>query len=148
MTDPKPTAQNNNPADQGGKSPDPLLKTILVVNYARDILALMVAQLNRHGFPNVLTAGDGKKALELLNNSSVDLIVSDINMPDIDGFQLCRILRSGEFSHNDNVPIILVSATYRDIDAEQLASYVGANAYIVKSSFDKSNLLETVRRLI
>ena len=64
-------------------------------------------------------------------------------MPDIDGFQLCRILRSGEFCHNENVPIILVSATYRDIDAEQLANYVGANAYM-QAPYDEHRMIELV----
>ncbi len=143
MTEPSHNAHSSNPADQSGKAQDPLLKTILVINDARDILALMVAQLNRHGFPNVLETEDGKKALEILTDSSVDLVISDINMPNIDGFQLCRILRSGEFCHNENVPIILVSATYRDIDAEQLAGFVGANAYL-QAPYDEHRLIELV----
>lgn len=147
MTDSSTIEQANNPVDQNGQTEDPLLKTILVVNDARDILALMTAQLNRHGFPNVLTAKDGKKALEILKDSSVDLVVSDINMPDIDGFQLCRILRSGEFCHNEDIPIILISATYRDIDAEQIANYVGANAYI-QAPYDEHRLIEMVLSLL
>jgi len=122
---------------------DPLCNRILLVNDDLDFLQMMVAQFNRHGFHNILTAKDGEDALQKLTVENIDLVVSDINMPSIDGFQLCRIMKSGEFHGCKDIPIILVSATYRDVIAEQLARDVGANAYI-QAPYDEQRLIEIV----
>jgi PAS domain S-box-containing protein len=132
-----------NPQDQNHPSRDALDHTILLVNDDRDFLEMMIAQFKRHGFQNLLTARDGEQALKQLVSKPVNLVVSDINMPYIDGFQLCRILKSGEFHGYENTPIILVSATYRDVVAEQLARDVGASAYI-QAPYDEHRLIELV----
>jgi len=129
--------------DCATKSNDPLCSCILLVNDDLDFLQMMVAQFNRHGFHDIVTAKDGEDALQKLTSDSMDLVVSDINMPSIDGFQLCRIMKSGEFHGCKDIPIILVSATYRDVIAEQLARDVGANAYI-QAPYDEQRLIEIV----
>jgi PAS domain S-box-containing protein len=120
---------------------DLMQRCILLVNDDVDLLEMSTTQFKRHGFQNVFKAKDGEEALKMLANRKIDLVVSDINMPLIDGFQLCRILKSGEFHHCENIPVILISATYRDVIAEQLARDVGASAYI-QAPYDENWLIE------
>ncbi len=93
----------------------------------------------------VSVASDGLDAWTTLRTGTFDLIVSDVEMPRMDGFSLTEKVR-GDPSRSD-LPVVLVTALEsrehreRGVDA-------GANAYIVKSSFDQSDLLEAVRRLI
>jgi two-component system, chemotaxis family, sensor kinase CheA len=94
---------------------------------------------------DVTTAIDGFDALDKLRGDTYDLVVSDVEMPRVDGFQLTSRIR------NDlglaDLPVIIVtslaSETHRRRGLE-----VGAQAYIVKSQFDQSNLLETVHQLL
>lgn len=127
--------------ENGIGTKDLIQRCILLVNDDVDLLEMIVTQFKRHGFHYILAAKDGEEALQILANRKVDLVVSDINMPYIDGFQLCRILKSGEFHNCENIPVILVSATYRDVVAEQLARDVGANAY-VQAPYDENWLIE------
>ncbi|MDP2677997.1 MAG: hybrid sensor histidine kinase/response regulator [Rhodoferax sp.] len=93
----------------------------------------------------VSTAVDGMDALTTLKTAAFDLIVSDVEMPRMDGFDLTARIRADK--QLAALPVVLVTALEsrehreRGIDA-------GANAYIVKSSFDQSNLLDIIRRLI
>ncbi|KPL07642.1 hypothetical protein AMJ86_03715 [bacterium SM23_57] len=133
----------SNSKDEAVNTNDQLAHCILLVNDDHDFLEMIAAQFKRHGFQNLVIAHDGEEALQKLVQEHVDLIVSDINMPYIDGFQLCRILKSGEFHGCENIPIILVSATYRDVVAEQLARDVGASAYL-QAPYDEHRLFELV----
>ena len=134
---------NNDSKVEAVNTSDQLGNCILLVNDDHDFLEMIAAQFNRHGFQHLVIAHDGEEALQKLAQEHVDLIISDINMPYIDGFQLCRILKSGEFHGCENIPIILVSATYRDVVAEQLARDVGASAYL-QAPYDEHRLFELV----
>ena len=93
----------------------------------------------------VETAVDGLDAFGKLQGGGFDLVVSDVDMPRMNGFDLTeRIRRDRELGET---PVVLVTALESREDRER-GIEVGANAYIVKSSFDQSNLLETVKRLI
>ncbi|MHB1567282.1 MAG: hybrid sensor histidine kinase/response regulator [Acidiferrobacter sp.] len=94
---------------------------------------------------DVTTAVDGAEALSVLTTRKFDLLVSDVEMPTMDGFELTEKVRA----HKDlaELPIILVTALGSREHRERGIA-VGANAYIVKSSFDQGNLLEIVRRFI
>jgi two-component system chemotaxis sensor kinase CheA len=100
--------------------------------------------LSAAGF-DVTTAVDGADALDKLRSAPYDLIVSDVEMPRLDGFQLTMRVRS-EFERTD-LPVILVtslaSETHRRRGLE-----AGAQAYIVKSQFNQSNLIDTIRQLL
>lgn len=93
----------------------------------------------------VTTAVDGVDAYTILKTGRFDLLVSDVDMPRMDGFDLTAKVRADR--QLGELPVVLVTALEsrehqkRGIDA-------GASAYIVKSSFDQSNLLEVIRRLI
>ncbi len=120
-------------------------KTVLVVDDSITTRTLEKNILESAGY-HVRLAIDGQEALELLaTDSPPHLIISDINMPRLDGFDLTwQIKQDNRYT---NIPVILVTSL--DTPADKARGIeVGAEAYIVKSSFDQSNLLEAVEQLI
>ena len=93
----------------------------------------------------VNTAVDGVDAFTRAKEGEYDLLVSDVDMPRMNGFELCRKIRLD--SMLKELPVVLVTSLSRREDHEQ-GIEAGANAYIVKSNFEQSNLLEVVRKLI
>jgi two-component system chemotaxis sensor kinase CheA len=93
----------------------------------------------------VKTAVDGVEALSALGNEVFDLVVSDVEMPRMSGFDLTAKIRADK--RLSELPVVLVTAL-ESREHRERGIDVGANAYIVKSSFDQGNLLEVVRRLI
>jgi two-component system chemotaxis sensor kinase CheA len=95
---------------------------------------------------NVQVATDGQEALNTIAESGVpDLIISDVMMPRVDGFELTK--RVKENPQTAQVPVILVTSLGSAEDKTR-GIESGADAYIVKSAFDQSNLLETIEQLI
>jgi two-component system chemotaxis sensor kinase CheA len=93
----------------------------------------------------VTTAVDGMDAWSILQTIEVDLVVSDIDMPRMNGFDLTAQIRGdGRLAET---PVVLVTALESRADKER-GIRIGANAYVLKSSFDQTNLLEIVGRLI
>ena len=91
------------------------------------------------------TAVDGAAAFALLRAEVFDLLVSDVDMPRMNGFVLSEKIRGeGKLS---GLPIVLVTSLDSKEDRERGVD-AGANAYIVKSGFDQSTMLETIRRLL
>jgi two-component system chemotaxis sensor kinase CheA len=93
----------------------------------------------------VITASDGIDALDKLSSNHVDLIVTDINMPRMDGTELLQNLR--RMDEYKNIPVVIVSGLY-DKDQEKKFLKAGAQKFIVKSDFERSNLLNSVKELI
>ena len=93
----------------------------------------------------VQVAVDGVDAWTLLKSEEFDLVLSDVDMPRMDGFELTARIRADR--KLADLPVVLVTALEAREDKER-GIEVGANAYIIKSSFDQSNLLEIIRRLI
>jgi two-component system, chemotaxis family, sensor kinase CheA len=93
----------------------------------------------------VVVAGDGTQALEVLNENPVDVIVSDIEMPRMDGFELTGAVRRDERWRN--LPIVLVTSLDSPEHVERGAA-AGADAYIVKGRFDQDDLVQTIGRLV
>ncbi|MEW6753273.1 MAG: response regulator [Candidatus Latescibacterota bacterium] len=118
-------------------------KSILVAEDSITARALLKGILEGGGY-HVSTAVDGVDALAQLRSGSFDLVVSDVDMPRMSGFDLTARIR-GEKRLAD-LPVVLVTALESREDRER-GIEVGASAYIVKRSFDQSNLLEIVRRL-
>lgn len=94
---------------------------------------------------DVTTAVDGSDALDKLREGSYDLVVSDVEMPRVDGFQLTARIRE-EFGES-GPPVIIVTSLASD-DHRRRGLDVGAQAYIVKSQFNQGNLLETIQQLV
>ena len=93
----------------------------------------------------VITAVDGIDALNKLKTRSFDAVISDIQMPNMDGLTLTAKIRENQ--NYTELPIILVTSLASHED-KQKGAEVGASAYITKDSFDREVLLETLKRLV
>ena len=119
-------------------------KSILLAEDSITARALLKGILESAGYA-VQTAIDGIDAFTKLKTDSFDLLVSDVEMPRMSGFDLTARVRADR--DLSDLPVVLVTALASREDRERGVE-VGANAYIVKSSFDQSNLLEVIARLI
>jgi len=93
----------------------------------------------------VSTACDGIEALEKMKASHFDLVITDVKMPRMDGFVLIHNMR-----HTDelmNIPVIVISSVF-EADTKEKVSTLGAQGYIVKSDFERENLVEKVKELL
>ncbi len=118
--------------------------SILVVEDSITSRALLKNILESAGY-RITTAVDGVDAYTTLKSGAFDLIVSDVEMPRMDGFDLTAKVRADK--QLAGLPVVLVTAL-ESREHRERGIDVGANAYIVKSSFDQSNLLEVIGRLI
>ncbi|MEH2093307.1 hybrid sensor histidine kinase/response regulator [Nostoc sp.] len=93
----------------------------------------------------VITAVDGLDGFNKLRSHAVDAVVSDVQMPNLDGFGLTAKIR--QYQEYSELPIILVTSLASDEDKRRGAE-AGANAYIIKGSFNQEALLSTLKRLV
>ena len=118
---------------------------VLVVDDSRMVRESLARSLTGRGY-RVLRAADGLEALELLRSEPVDLVVSDVEMPGLDGFALVRRLRELP-PPVGGLPVLIVSS--RDSEADRLAGLeAGADRYLPKGGFSEATLLEAVHDLI
>jgi len=103
-------------------------KVVLVVDDSATIRKFVAASLNMKGF-RVVTASDGVEALERMPAEKFDLIITDLNMPDMDGFEFIRTLR--ETPENRDIPIIVLSSM-TDLKNKDHALELGAIAFLEK----------------
>lgn len=108
---------------------------------ARTLLKTILETAGYQVFPAV----DGAEAWATLRTNRIDLVISDVEMPRMNGFELASRIRANKELRQ--IPIILVTALESREDRER-GIEAGANAYIVKSSFDQSNLFEAIKRLL
>jgi two-component system chemotaxis sensor kinase CheA len=118
-------------------------KRILVVEDSITSRMLLKGILESAGY-DVKTAVDGIDGFTALRAERFDLVVSDVEMPRMDGFDLTARIRADRALAE--LPVVLVTALESREDRERGID-VGANAYLVKSNLDQSNLLEALRRL-
>jgi two-component system chemotaxis sensor kinase CheA len=117
---------------------------LLVVDDSATIRALEKSILEAAGY-EVAVAADGQEAWQLLLESGADLVVTDVEMPRMDGFTLTETIRASRRFRD--LPVVLVTAMESEADkARGLA--VGANAYRLKSAFDQTELLATIERIL
>lgn len=117
---------------------------ILVVDDSITSRLLLKDILESAGY-NVTTCVDGVDAFTTLRTDEFICVVSDVEMPRMNGFDLSKKIRTDK--KYSEIPIVLVTGLAKKEDREKGIDS-GANAYIVKSSFDQSNLIETIERLI
>jgi two-component system chemotaxis sensor kinase CheA len=117
---------------------------ILVVDDSITTRTLEKNILETAGF-TVTTALDGEQALLRLQESPIDLVVSDVQMPNMDGIDLTRTIRESDAFKD--MPIILVTSLESPEDRER-GMVAGADAYIVKRGFDQAELLKTIQQLV
>src|SRR5258708_11345943 len=119
-----------------------MLPTILLVDDEEEILDFLERTLNSRY--SILKAANGKEALSILHEEAVQLVISDVMMPEMDGFELCRIIKSTvDHSH---IPVVLLTAK-NTIQAKCEGLELGADAYIEKP-FSKEHLLAQINSLI
>ncbi len=115
-------------------------RTILVVDDDHKIVDLVALYLKRDGY-NVLTAYDGQEALDTARRKRPDLIVLDLLLPELDGADVCRLLRA-----ESNVPIIMLTA--RSTDDDKLRGLdLGADDYVTKP-FNPRELMARIRAVL
>jgi len=100
----------------------------------------IVGHLGKNGFSCVITATDGNEVLKHLKTCMPDFAILDANLPILDGFQLCKLMKSAEFKQCENIPVVLLSETYRTSMASELAKSVGAYG-ILHAPFAVDDLL-------
>lgn len=103
-------------------------KTILAVDDSAPVRKFVMLALKSDGF-RVITATDGMQALEILATENIDLLITDLNMPNIDGFELIKSVRSNPLTMN--IPIIILSSLANNIDIQNGLD-LGANSYLIK----------------
>jgi two-component system chemotaxis sensor kinase CheA len=129
------------PAIHDGKPPR---RRLLVVDDSVTTRTLEKSILEAAGY-EVTVAADGRAAWQLLQERSFDLLVSDVEMPRMDGIALTEAVRASR--QVADLPVVLVTARATAEDqARGLAAR--ANAYLLKSAFDQTNLLETIAQLL
>jgi DNA-binding response OmpR family regulator len=100
-------------------------RTILVADDEREIADLIAIHLEKEGY-RVIKANDGQEALHLIQRQNIDLLILDIMMPKLDGYEVTRLVRE-----QYNMPIIFLSAKTSDFDKVQ-GLVIGADDYITK----------------
>ena len=114
---------------------------ILVVDDDKNTRLLFRAELENAGY-TVLTATDGREALAVMDREHVDLVVLDIMMPNMDGYEFTRLLRESQ----NNLPILMVSAKQLPADKHK-GFIVGTDDYITKP-IDGEEMLYRIRALL
>jgi two-component system alkaline phosphatase synthesis response regulator PhoP len=118
------------------------MKKILVVDDERHIVRLIQVNLERQGY-NVVTAHDGKEALEKVASERPDLVVLDVMMPYMDGFEVLRNLRRNP--ETAELPVIMLTAKAQDQDVFR-GWQEGVDMYLTKP-FNPQELLTFVKRI-
>ncbi len=116
---------------------------ILVVDDEIYIVHILDFSLGMEGY-EVVTALDGEQALERVASEKPDLIVLDIMMPKLDGYEVCRAVKSNPATRT--IPVILLSAKGRNVD-QKMGFDVGADDYITKP-FSPRKLVERINAIL
>ncbi|MCU0505921.1 MAG: response regulator transcription factor [Chloroflexi bacterium] len=116
------------------------VKTVLVVDDERNIVDLVRLYLEKEGM-RVVAAGDGRQALDAHARHAPDLVVLDVMLPGIDGFEVCREIR-----RRGTTPILMLTARSDDVDAT-VGLELGADDYVTKP-FNPRLLVARVRAIL
>ena len=120
------------------------MKTILIVDDSQTLRKMLAELLMSHGM-QVLEATNGKEAKQQIQSASPDLVITDLIMPEMNGYELCRWLKN-ETGLKKRVPILICSTKSEEFD-RYWGMKQGADAYITKP-FQPPELLQTVKKLL
>ena len=120
-------------------------KKILVVEDNEDTREILLYRLKSMGNYEVLLASDGKEALEMATKTKPDLIIMDLKMPVMDGWEATKALRQTDWGKD--LPVIALTAQAMERDEEKALS-AGCNDYIAKPIMDYSILKKKVEKLL
>ena len=118
-------------------------KKILIVDDELSILVPLKFLLEKNSF-SVELAQSGRDALDIITQSKPDLILLDIMLPDLDGYEIFQLIR--ENPEWDDIKVIYLSAKNRDVDIAKGLN-LGVDAYVTKP-FSNADLMEKVRKLV
>jgi two-component system, chemotaxis family, chemotaxis protein CheY len=144
----QPTAEPDGvPAESGAAdlqqiSENVMSKRIMTIDDSKTMRDMLMLTLAEAGF-DVLQAVDGQDGLDVLDKEQVDVVITDINMPRMDGYEVIRQLRKNP---NYVKTPILVLTTEAEVEKRNLAREAGASGWMVKP-FDPDRLVETVRKV-
>lgn len=116
---------------------------VLTVDDSRTILAMLHHTLSNAGF-EVLQAEDGKQGLEVLKTETVDVVITDINMPVMDGIEFIKHVRAS--GAHQSLPILILT-TETSQDKRDQGKAAGGTGWIVKP-FDPEKLISVIHRVI
>jgi DNA-binding response OmpR family regulator len=119
-------------------------KKVLIVDDNETVRTLLRMSLRKSQL-EVLEASDGEKGFEIANTEKPDLIISDVLMPKMDGFEFCRKVR--EQSSIPTVPFIFLTSL-AEVSTEVRGYRTGADDYLVKSNIKRENLIEKVEAML
>jgi len=119
------------------------MPTILIADDNADLRQLMILQLEKHGF-SCIGVADGRDVLEALKTNPIDLVLMDLNMPDLDGWEASSAIRASEqFSH---LPVIALTAYSLEGDRAR-ATAAGCDAFHCKP-VELDTLLADIKQLL
>jgi two-component system chemotaxis response regulator CheY len=118
-------------------------KIILVADDSPSIRKFVTFSLAMKGY-EIISAVDGMEALEKLPNKQVSLVITDLNMPNLDGFELIKSIRSNE--QFKDIPIIILSSLAGS-DEIRRGMEIGANSYLIKP-FDPKRIVYEVSKYL
>jgi len=117
---------------------------ILVVDDEPDIVRMVSKILENQGH-TVINGGDGEQALAQLAEHKPDLVLLDLHLPKLDGFEVCRRIKADPATRQ--TPVIMMTAAYTNVEDAAKGLDIGADEYVVKPFF-KDILLHNVDRLL
>ena len=120
-----------------------MAKTILIVDDSASMRQLVTFALKDAGY-DVIAAVDGKDALGKLNGTKVDIVVTDLNMPNMDGITLIKQLRSS--ATNKFTPVVMLTTESQE-SRKQEGRTAGASGWIVKP-FTPEKLIEVIKKFV
>ena len=139
----KKTVSNSSEIFDDSANLNPPRGSVLVVDDSLTVQKIVSIALKGQGYA-VYTAGDGMQALSRLNEVIPDLIFVDVNMPHMDGYQLCKIIKNHGLTKK--IPVVMMTGKTRILDKMKWKR-AGASDYIAKP-FDSGSLIETTARYI
>lgn len=119
-------------------------KTILIVE-DKDEFRKIYGDRLRFGGYEVLDASDGNEALKVLEEKKVDLVITDLNMPNKDGYELIKDIRAGE--KTKSIPVVVMSV-FDQAEHLKQATDLGADDYLVKGMTTPNEVLEKIKKYI
>ena len=117
---------------------------ILVVDDEPDIIRVVVKILEARGH-TLSTAKDGVEAVEKVRSDPPDVVILDLNLPKLDGYEVCRRIKGDP--KTQHVPVVMMTAAYVSVEDARKGSTVGADEYLVKP-FLREVLIHNVERLV
>jgi CheY-like chemotaxis protein len=117
---------------------------ILVVDDEPDIVRVVVKIMEARGH-TVTTAADGPEALERVSSDPPDVVILDLNLPRMDGWEVCKRLKTGDGTKH--IPVVMMTAAYVSVEDADKGTELGADEYVVKP-FLREVLIHNVERLL